>query len=123
MPLEIEECPACGDTLTNKYDRLYGHAACGLRTAPRFRMRRRGTGYHSSLARFPNDPEAHVDSEMELSRLIDKRQRQGWTKGPSYADLASECEGKTKHMSDETFDDTFDRCVKKALDSGLKDPE
>lgn len=34
--------------------------------------------YHKTLARGPNDPEAHVNSEYQLKKLIDKRRRQGW---------------------------------------------
>ena len=34
----------------------------------------------SSLARFPNDREAHVETEYQWSKLIDKRRRKGWEK-------------------------------------------
>lgn len=63
-------------------DQKFGCADCGKRKVQSFTMRHSMKGdmrdYREDLARFPNDPEAYVDGPTSLSKLKDKRKREGW---------------------------------------------
>lgn len=48
-----------------------------------------GRDYRDDLAAYPGDPDAWVDGPRSLRRLVDRRQREGWERGESYADIAA----------------------------------
>lgn len=63
-------------------DQRFGCFECGLRKVQTFSLRHGMRGdmrdYREDLARFPCDPEALVDGPRALSKLKDKRKREGW---------------------------------------------
>lgn len=69
-----DTCPDCGATDLGWVSQRFGHCR---RRPVRFKIRDR-SGYHPGLARFPNDPEAYVDGEDSLRRVMDKRKAQGY---------------------------------------------
>lgn len=64
------DCPSCA---TDMLEAVIEAGCVGTREGRRARA---GAGYHPGLARYPNDPEANVESYGQLQKLIAKRQRQ-----------------------------------------------
>jgi len=64
-------------------DRRFGCAKCGKRKCRkakiRLTQRHDYRDYREDLARFPNDPQAYVNSDGQVKKLIDQRKREGWT--------------------------------------------
>jgi hypothetical protein len=84
-----ETCPACGRTGLTWGDMRFGHPRPGqegaTRTCGAAQARAASTvsfdarsGYQSSLARFPGDPTAHVETPIGARKLEDRRLREGW---------------------------------------------
>ena len=82
----IDACPICGTTDLSWVDRRFGH--CERNGGAGFRNRIDAVaGYHPGLARFPNDPKAHVDGPASLQKRLDELAREGKHR-VDYADLA-----------------------------------
>jgi hypothetical protein len=60
-----------------------------------------GHDYRDDLAAYPGDPAACIDGPRALRRLIDRRKREGWVRGESYADIAA----SLKHTDPEPIDE------------------
>ena len=76
----IDSCPLCGETELSFVDRRFGHC---VRDASGFGMRDRidkVAGYHPGMARFPNDPKAHVDGPLSLAKRLDELKREGYSR-------------------------------------------
>lgn len=76
--------------------------------APAFRIARslqgadgQGHDYRDDLAARPGDPDAWVDGPRALRRLIDRRKREGWVPGESYADIAASLKNTDPEPIDE----------------------
>lgn len=71
---EPGDCPRCATSMLEHVIQDRGGAQ-GEREGKRSRA---GSGYHATLARFPNDPQAYVESPGQLQKLVDQRRREGW---------------------------------------------
>lgn len=80
----ITRCPDCGSTDLGWISQRFGHCR---RSFPGIKVKDR-SGYHPGLARFPNDPEAHVGGDDSLQRLVTRRKHQGWVE-PDLSGLGS----------------------------------
>lgn len=87
----LQDCPACGEPCRRAIVR---EGMPSVNTfCPAF-----DTGYYSSLAKKPNDPEAHVSGPHSLQRLIDKRKAEGWNVSKGEPDVVNAVTERRKEL-------------------------
>lgn len=75
--------------------------------------------YRDDLARFPGDPQAHIDGPRALQKLKDQRQREGWRFHNNFSDTLSEApDGPAEKTGEEMAREAYRRAAASNFDTG-----
>lgn len=97
----LEEFPALPgeswDALRKRWrEAMAAQGAFGGSPAVKVRVPHTGR-YEADLARFPDDPQAYIETEWGRKKLEDQRLREGWRE---IRDIDRKFDGKPAHMRD-----------------------